>query len=477
MAENSSRRKTNKKGNIAKYRKPLNLNIGMLIFVVIFIYVVVCVVLYFRTNHIVRYEVKKGSLATNNIYRGVVIRDETIVYATTAGYVNYYANEGERVAKGDMVYIMDETGKLYDEIQQMTPEENKLDDSELLEFRTEIVNFMHGYDSMTFENTYDFKNSLRNTVNKLANVNMLESIDRLNASGSASVVNYCYAPGTGIVCYWLDGYEDLTAEQVTEDVFDNKLYEEKKQPLIANTLMEAGDAAYKLSTSEKWSIVIPIESAERGAELEAEEYIKVRFLKNQYESWGAVKLLNNSDGKHYLQLSFTNSMVIFTPDRFLEIELLVNDETGLKIPNSAIVDKEFFLIPDEFVMPEGDKGKGQVLRQYIMESGEVSSKLYEVSLYSYDKEDRVYYVDAAILDAGDILFKEDGQSTYTVSKRATLTGVYNVNNGYADFKQISILAQNDEYAIVKANTQYGLNVYDYIALDAADVRDDQFIND
>ena len=36
--------------------------------------------------------------------------------------------------------------------------------------------------------------------------------------------------------------------------------------------------------------------------------------------------------------------------------------------------------------------------------------------------------------------------------------------GYADFKQITILSQNDEYAIVKSNTEYGLSVYDHIVL-------------
>ena len=87
------------KGKIKKYRKPLNLNIGMIIFSVIFIYVVVYVIMYFQTSHIVRYEVKEGSLAVESIYRGIVLRDETVVYAQTAGYVNYYALEGERVAK------------------------------------------------------------------------------------------------------------------------------------------------------------------------------------------------------------------------------------------------------------------------------------------------------------------------------------------------------------------------------------------
>ena len=100
----------------------------------------------------------------------------------------------------------------------------------------------------------------------------------------------------------------------------------------------------------------------------------------------------------------------------------------------------------------------------------------EVEVYNFDSESKEYYLDSTFLNAGDVLYKLDGQETYTVSKRASLTGVYNMNKGYADFKQIIILYQNDEYAIVKSNTKYGLNVYDYIVLNAESVSDDQFIN-
>lgn len=80
-----------KRSKIKKYKKPVNLNIGMIIFGAIFFYVVVCVIIYFQTSHIVRYEVKEGSLATDNIYRGIIIREETIVYAQASGYINFYA--------------------------------------------------------------------------------------------------------------------------------------------------------------------------------------------------------------------------------------------------------------------------------------------------------------------------------------------------------------------------------------------------
>jgi len=463
-----------KNKKIKKYRKPLNLNIGMLIFAVIFIYVVFCVVMYFRTSHIVRYEVKKGSLATDNIYRGIILRDETVINAESAGYVNYYAREGERVAKNNLVYTIDETGRLNEYLEGLNLSENSLTERELGVFRNEIVQFKHGFDTKNFDSTYDFKISLKNTVLKLANESMLETIRTLNEGNEIiNLVNYCNAPATGVVAYWVDGYETLTADAVTEDVFDESNY--SKNQILGNTLMETGDAIYKLSTNENWSIVIPIENT-LGIQLEEMEYVKVRFLKNQYESWGATKLLHNSDGKSYLQLSFTNSMITFINERYLDIELQIYDESGLKIPNSSIVTKEFFLIPEDYITQSGKDGSNGVIRQCYLEDGSISSEFVATDVYSFNEDSKEYYVDTTLLGAGDILYKLDSQETYTVSKRATLLGVYNMNKGYADFKQIIILYQNDEYAIVKSNTKYGLNVYDYIVLDATTVSDDQFIN-
>lgn len=464
-----------KNNKIRKYRKPLNLNIGMLIFGTIFIYVIICVVMYFRTSHIVRYEVKEGSLATNNIYKGIILRDETIVNTDSAGYVNFYTREGERVAKNDLVFTIDETGRLNEYLQNTDTDENTLTEKQLLEFRGDIANFKHGFDEQRFDNVYDFKISMKNTVLKLANINMLNSINKMNAdSGAANVVNFCKAPLTGIVAYWVDGYEDLTAELVTEDVFNESDGYEKKQ-IIGNSLLETGDAVYKLSTDENWSIVIPIEP-ERGAEIEKEGYVKVRFLKNQYESWGAAKLLHNSDGKTYLQLSFTNSMITFISDRFVDIELILYDETGLKIPNSSIVQKEFYLIPEEYILPKEADGTKGVNRLCYLEDGSSETEFITIDVYSYNEESKEYYVGTDILSPGDVLYKGKSQESFTVSKRATLIGVYNMNKGYADFKQIHILYQNDEYAIVKANTTYGLNVYDYIVLNAEAVVDDQLLN-
>ena len=101
---------------------------------------------------------------------------------------------------------------------------------------------------------------------------------------------------------------------------------------------------------------------------------------------------------------------------------------------------------------------------------------FEISIYNYDETNDLYYVDDEILRKDDILCAQSTMTdTYVIGKTGTLIGVYNINKGYADFKQILILSQNDEYSIVESNTDYGLSMYDYIVLDAKVVNENDFI--
>lgn len=463
-------RKSGKPANIKKYRKPLNINIGMIIFAFIFIYVCFYVAAYFKDNHIKPYEVREGSLAAENLYTGIIIREEQTVTAQASGYVNYYAREGERVAVGDLVYTVDETGRLSDYISSEELGSNSLSDKDLFELKSEIINFVHNFSPQNFEDTYEFKYSIQGTVLKLANASLMKSISDVNGSELGGMVELSYAPKTGIVMYWTDGYESLQPESVTASMFNKKEYE--KQQFLSNELISREDTIYKICVNENWSVVIPVDEA-KAAELAEEEVVKVRFMKNQQESWATVTILHNEDGNIYAQLTFNNSMVSFVNERFLEVELLLHQETGLKIPNSAIVEREFFLIPEAFITQSGSTDSCGVLREAVLEDGTRTTEYIEVNIYSL--VDGEYYVDADILDSGDHLFMPDSTETYTISRKATLIGVYNMNKGYADFRQIEILYQNEEYAIVKSNTDYGLNVYDLIVQDASSVKVDQFI--
>lgn len=456
---------------IIKYRKPLNINIGTVIFAVILVYIVFCVFTYFTARHVVWYEVQAGSLSTNNIYEAVAIRDETVVNATDAGYINYFAREGARVAVGDLVYTVDESGKLADYIGTSATGENSLSPTDLAELKSEIVGFTNSFDRRNFSTVYDFKYDMEGTVVKLSNYSILESIDSLQSSELAGLIKQCTASSAGIVIYSIDGYEELTLEQMTKEVFDKDNYEKKQ--LLSNDLIAAGDPVYKISSNEDWSLVIQTD-AERAGELLEAEYVRVRFLKNQEVSWGKVTSFTNESGDTFVQLTFTNSMITFANDRFVDIELILEDENGLKIPNSSIVEKEFFIVPKEYVTKGGNSGASGVLRETYTEEGEPSTEFIETTIYN--ETDEEYYLDNASLQIGEYIVMPESSEKYALSKRGSLIGVYNINKGYADFKQINILYNNDEYSIVQSNTTYGLNVYDYIVLDATTVSEDELIH-
>ncbi len=456
---------------IVKYRKPLNINIGTVIFAVILVYIVFCVFTYFTSRHVVWYEVQAGSLSTNNIYEAVAIRDETVVNAADAGYINYFAREGARVAVGDLVYTVDESGKLADYIGTNATGENSLSPADLSELKSEIVGFTNSFDRRNFSTVYDFKYDMEGTVVKLSNYSILESIDSLQSSELAGLIKQCMASSAGIVVYSIDGYEELTLEQMTKEVFDKTNYE--KSQLLGNDLIAAGDPVYKISSNEDWSLVIQTD-AKRAEELLEAEYVRVRFLKNQEISWGKVESFTNESGDTFVQLTFTNSMITFANDRFVDIELILEDENGLKIPNSSIVEKEFFIVPKAYVTKGGNSGANGVLRETYTEEGESTTEFVEATIYN--ETDEEYYLDNASLQIGEYIVMPESTEKYALSKRGSLIGVYNINKGYADFKQINILYNNDEYSIVESNTAYGLNVYDYIVLDATTVSEDELIH-
>jgi hypothetical protein len=456
MAKNNNRK-------IAGYPKNINnINIGMVFFAVMAIYIIISVFTYLKKEHIVAYQVMEGSLSSNNIYEAIALRTEEIVESDIAGHVNYFATEGGRVAVGNMVYTVDESGQLLDYLKSQGSEQAVLNDEDLAELRSQIVSFDSSFDPHDFHTVYDFKVSLDGTVQKLSNNNILNNIQTLNEnSGALASINYRYASDTGIVVYSVDGYEDKTLQQMTRDDLNKDNYEKKQ--LMNVDVVVPGDPVYKLCTSEEWSIVIMENDPEKVKLLEDLEYVKVRFIKNQDESWGKVSTYTNPDGDTFVQLTFTNSMITFCRDRYLDVELITEDQVGLKIPVSSIVYKDFYIVPKVYLIKNNDNTSG-VLRVRYDEQGNETSEFVAVS--PYNETESSYYLDTDTLRAGDILVMTDSNSRFTVSRTDTLIGVYNINKGYADFRQINILYQNEEYAIVRSNTNYGLNVYDYIVLEA-----------
>ena len=453
-----------------RYRKQFHLNAGVLIFGAIFIYILFVLYAYQHTTHLTGYEVTMGSLAVDSAYRGVAIRSEELVSVNDAGYINYYAKESEHTSKGGLVYTVDESGTLSRMIEDGRMVSGVLSDEDLRELKNELISSAFSYDDKNFRHIYGIKDTIEGTVRRLASVSALASLKSLSGNEASNHVNMGYSPDPGIVVYSTDGLEDLKSGDVNADILDEEKH--AKQELEDGRLVGAGDLAFKLVTDENWSIVVPADESVKEA-IGDDSYVKVRFIENDYESWGKVNFLENEDGL-YLELAFTNSMITFAPERYIDLELELSESKGLKVPNSAIVKMEFYLVPEEYLTVGTNEANGFIRRTYL-EDGSESTEFVAADVYN--NVDGMLYIDTGVFNSGDVLIKPDSADTYTVKDRDTLTGVYNMNKGYADFTNIEIINSNTEYSIVSSKSKYDLQVYDYIVLDGDGVSDSDFVTD
>ena len=95
--------------------------------------------------------------------------------------------------------------------------------------------------------------------------------------------------------------------------------------------------------------------------------------------------------------------------------------------------------------------------------------------YYLDEDKGTAYISQEEFPQGTVLIQPDSEERLTLTETTGIKGVYNVNKGYAVFKQIHILCESDEYYIVESGNSYGLANYDHIALVGKDVRENDIV--
>ncbi len=462
-------KKKNKK--IVRYRHPLNLNIGMVIFAIIFIYMAFSIYSYIKRDKVQFYEVVEGNIVNDRQYTGIILREEQVQSTDRAGYINYYVREGKRAAVGTNIYSIDETGSLSTYLEE-NPEANvTLTDANLAEIKRQLASFSMSYNDDDFSETYDLQYSLEASVLEYVNFNTLGSLETMLSESGASF-QQVKAPVSGVVSYAIDGYETLDASAVNAASFDRSGY--ARAITKSGQLIERSAPVYKLVTSDDWSIVFPL------SDDDVEEYaertsLHVTFESNDLEADASFSVITGTDGMSYGKLDFNKYMVQFVADRFVNFEVETEKVVGLKIPVTAVTTKSFYLVPLDYLANGGDSSDTGFYKEIYTENG---TQMEFVPATIYYSTDEYYYIDMgenAPLSGGDYIVKADSQDRYQIGLTASLDGVYNINKGYAVFKQIEILKSNDEYYTVRKGTSYGLSVYDHIVLDADTVYEGQLI--
>ena len=476
-------------GILARLRKVAGLNIGTIMFGILFIYMSFSAILYFTTTHIESYQVTSGPLSRNETYTGLAIREETVCTAPSSGYITYYAREGSKINASGAVYGLSSTKK--------STSTASLATEELLKIRNDMMSFSKGFNSSKFNNTYSFKYELKGNILQYAESENSSSApltsdeydESDDSSGEDNITNsnvyagnesICQSQSDGIILYSTDNYEGKTIDTVTAEDFDQNSYHETD--LKTSDSVQSGDDVYTIITDERWSLLIPL-SDKQAEKLKDRSTIRVKFLKDDMTQNGDFSIITIDGGK-YGQIDFNKGLIRYASDRFLDIELVTNTVVGLKIPLSSIVTKDFYVVPSRMATTQNNE------TGFMLASGNKDSETFKsVSIYASvedasvsklatdgsEDQPMIYYIDKSSFKEGDALIDPDTGEKYIIGETDTLEGVYCINKGYAVFRRIEILDQNEEYAIVSKNTSYGLARYDHIVRNADKVKEEDIL--
>ena len=454
-------RKT-RKNKVVKINHHSMLNIGTFMFGILFLYMIICLIMYLTSPHVTAYEVTAGPLSGNYKYTAIALKSEKIVYSTSAGSINYYARENSKVGVGNAIYSVGASLNNQSGVTSEATDDNSSVDFSA--FHTIASSFSTAYSAMDYQDVYNFKADAQTAIFEIYSQNQMDSA--ANYSGQ----NLVTADTDGIVVYSVDGMEDKTVDDIRLSDFAKTNY--KRTNLRMKESVSANDPVYKLITSEEWSLIIPLDT-KTATELADSTTVRFTFLEDKSTFNADFSIIQNEDG-FFGKLDISNSVIRFAGDRFIDIELQINKVSGLKIPNSAIAEKTFYRIPKEFVsVNENNENEISLIEETYDTDGSAITKYITATVY--DKTDTDYYVDTGLFEEGDYVLMKDSSKRYQVSDTKSLIGVYNINKGYAVFREITIIDENEEYCIVESNSSYGLAQYDHIALDASTVKEDAIV--
>lgn len=452
---------------VVKMRRKFHPNLAFFLFLLIIIYIVVMAWGFFAKPHVSIYEVNATDISDDAPLYGFIMRTEEVVNTEEAGFVNYYFSEGSRIGKGDVAYTVDGSGNVSKLLEQL---QSKQDNTEsITKMREVISSFYSSFQMSCYNDVTRLKYDTKNVIFDINNGSLYSDLKKaLQSSGEDKDFTKVTAKESGVIAYTMDGYENTRQQDITADLFDEYGSVVRKQ-MQSDTSVSAGSPVYKVITSNDWSLVVKLDDSYYKA-LKDKDTVRVTILKDNISFNGAIELFD-AGGVHFAKLSTSRFMERYINDRFLKIEFSLNSATGLKIPNSSILEKEMYEIPKS-VVTKGNNGIG-VVRQTTGEDGKIKHEF--VSLKSSILVKDIYYVEPSIIDGGDILMDAASGESYIVSNKKKLQGVYYVNEGYCQFRPIEIQYKNKEYTIISAHTNNGLSVYDHIVVDPSSLSDDDFI--
>ena len=404
---------------------------------------------------------KQGEIVETFSAKGVIIRDEQLVKATSNGIVQYYYPGGKELQKNAKVCTLldDYYGDLLDEkIDEIYQHIQEADSGEYAEafgsldtsISSSIASYLRNKTSNSYADIYLLEDDLRDAVSKRKDMYSLMSSTKVASllaqqgiylDEQAAFRSNMFLSEAGIIDYSYDGYEGWTVGQIGSNFIDN--YDSSYSFFEINMQqVSVGTPLYRVITSPLWNVVIYI-SGENT----------ISFVYNStHEMSGRIQSLEQvADDQYKLVLKINTNVQDIMNDRIANFVFTKNSHRGIKISESCIVKQSHYFVPNKYIVSSGTE-----YGVLAVESGGVTFRGVDIIATI----DGISYIELSEdLLPGTMIQAEGSSEMISLGEMAEVDGVYVVNGGYEQYVIIQVINRSQGYAIVQ-----GLNMYDRVKI-------------
>ena len=304
------------------------------------------------------FTIEEGNLYKEETDVGYVIRDETVVRGENyKNGIEQIITEGERAAVNENIFRYYSTNEesLKSKIAEL--------DTKIQDAMAESTALSNGSDMKLLEDQID--KQIEN-INKITDMSQLEEekkeIDNLvtrkaRTAGEASPqgsylrqliderkqyeselnsgAEYVKAPMSGIVSYRVDGLEEV----LTPDNFSSLSKEYLESLNLSTGKIVATNSEAGKVIDNFYCYIATITSSEEAKQAEVGDDVEVRLSNNVEVDAEITNIIKEDDGDIILILKLTEQIEELINYRKITFDLIWWNETGLKVPNQAIVNE------------------------------------------------------------------------------------------------------------------------------------------
>jgi hypothetical protein len=443
--------------------------------------------------------IRMGSVESPRTVTGVIIREEKVYFAESEGQLHFTVGDFERVrpnaevchvqnkdAVDNLSQSMADIEEQIMELQWMRQDITAIDPAVQRingQLKNIIDSRVHHFTALSVNEVYSLKESLTQMINTRNQMIVDEHRNTRQELGQAQqnliqrIGMYTTPMRTeqsGIVSRIIDGFEDIfTKDNMKNLSREETLFFVDYDKIIPSREVEYGDPAFKIVTSNIWYIAayFPNDLIE-GFE---ENQQRTLFIENngEFEPISVrIEQLDRNFNDSFLLLRCTKNIIDFLNTRRVYLRTTESVRTGLKISNSAIVNRDFFAIPHEYIF-DSERMK------YVLKHNAESPMIIPVEIIESDERFVYVPLETEGLRVNDeIINREHPDDRFTLYEFITVQGVFRANNGYAEFRRI-VTDENSGgggFIILSPSLNPGVRVFDQIVTTGAGIRDGQIIN-